>query len=260
LAPEQRTQITARVEALNAARKSYADAMEARDAENNAMLKGLEDQSRAMASQIDERRKQAAAQAAATMSEQEKLQRQQALKERKAELERARIAENDALQDFTVKYTATLNSGQSQSAALEIQKLTTEKAPLEQEVVLQTQQLNDKQAQYARLAYPKDQFDVRSVNASDNRMAYALGSMLGVVFVFVSLILLLGLAGDHPLSAHPLNPDQAYQMAHGLDAPADDFEEDIDASEPSQLPPANGHRLTVSAKSAARNGKAKIGV
>jgi len=181
--------LASQVNAMQAARKNYSEAMQAQDADANARLKDLQDQAASLESEIALRRKALAAE------QQKKMTDQQAgeLKKKQTELADAEKAERVALDAYRNKIKELVQLEERdrayQSTREELQRILQVDEPVKADSVNAAERAYANAQRAAETAVaPQAPEQPKIIELQDYRALYSTGAVLAVGLVFGALI------------------------------------------------------------------------
>ncbi len=251
-------QMTSKLDAVNNARKIFAEALEAQGSDANSGLKGLEDTARLLAAKVDDRKKALLAINGQQLPAEERIARKAMIDKKRGAYAALKEQEKQAYDSYFTKEKAAGVAAEQTAAAekarQDFDRLTPRVFALdggENAEIKTTQRRLDQLLQSASAdAYPSAPKMEEPLELEDRRFMAALGAGSGIFFVFSLLILTVGFRGSSPRDPYavpfaapvgeiePLSgiglrhPDVAGMFANGNgngngQSPADSHEESV---------------------------------
>jgi len=203
-------QMTSRMDAVNNARRTLADAVEAKNVDANAALKMLEDQTQILAGKIEDRRKALAVLNSQQLPAEER-QKQQANTEQKRAAYAAAVkaeadAENGLLKKRQALLDAQANAADGAKARDQYEKVTRQYFDLRDKELPQLKASLEQAEQMAGIsAYPSKPSNFSSMQLADPRLTYTALAIAAIAIAFSLLIIFTGsTAGQMPLPMPPI--------------------------------------------------------
>jgi pSer/pThr/pTyr-binding forkhead associated (FHA) protein len=189
--------MAAKVETINNARKSYAEALERKNAQADPTLKFIEEQVHLLSARIEDRKKSLAAMNSQQLTAEERQQRQAFLDQKRSSFDELKKAEREAYNLYFEKMKASEMAANdvtsSNKAREEFDRLTQQLYTLrDQELPQITAQLQQKEQLGIAVAYPAEPKFEEPKALPDQRPLYTLGAVAGIALVFSLLIAFTG--------------------------------------------------------------------
>ena len=204
-------QMTSKMEIVANARKVYADALEAKNAEANSGLKLIEEQVKEKTSAVEKRKQALAMLNSQQLTVEERQQRQGLLDQKRASYENLKKTETTAYNDYFEKEKsfrkASADTAVAMKGADELKQLTDDYFNLRDKEMPQLKDTLKMREQTASAApFPMEPKVEKPVAGVDMRMFYSVGSIAVIAVVFSLLFAFTG--GRDGRIAHQYNDPQ----------------------------------------------------
>ena len=214
-------QMTSKMDAVSNARKVYAEALEAKNAEANLSLKLAEEQVQLNTTKVEDRKKAVVAMNSQEMTVAERKERETFVERKRATFDVMKKRETDSYNVYFEKEKAARMAASEVTNALktrdEFTQLTDAYFNLRAEIPALKNQLEMMERDSGAFAYPTEPKVNEPTAAADQRLIYSLGSMAAIALVFSLLFALTGGRDSH--SGYP-----GLQEAHLFAPPEHDVD------------------------------------
>ena len=214
-------QMASKMDAVSNARKVYAEALEAKNAEANLSLKVAEEQVSLNAARLEERKKAITAMNTQKMTVTELQEHETVVEQKRAAFDTMKKRETDAYNVYFEKEKAARLAAAEVTNALktrdEFTLLTDAYFHLQGEIPTLRNQLEMKERDSGAFAYPMEPRVNEPTAAADQRLIYSLGAMAAIALVFSLLFALTGGRDVHAGYPIPRNANLFAPPEHDVD-------------------------------------------